>query len=189
MATNHVRLWALGAFAALATGCAQFKAGPYGSDYQALDRLKASKPATVAIGAVQPTDPQHKVNNLSLRGAALVSPSGTFSKYLEDALASDLKEISVLDPASKTRLDATIAHNEINVAGFTVGTGAMEVELTVARDGRQRLRKKYQANTTFESSFAGNVAIPAGQAAYGGLVRELLKTVYSDPQFIAAIGK
>jgi hypothetical protein len=33
----------------------------------------------------------------------------------------------------------------------------------------------------------GTVAIPAGQAAYPQLVRELLRKVYADPQFLAAL--
>ena len=65
----------------------------------------------------------------------------------------------------------------------------MEVELTVTRDDTRRLRKTYTARTTFESSFAGAVAIPKGQLEYANLVRTLLRQVYTDPAFIAAVGK
>lgn len=65
----------------------------------------------------------------------------------------------------------------------------MEVELTVTRDGSQRLYKSYAARTTFESSFAGAVAIPKGQIEYPNLVRALLREVYSDPEFVVALGK
>ncbi|MDM0111785.1 hypothetical protein QTI66_06460 [Variovorax sp. J22R133] len=184
------RLHGLGmcALAVFATGCAQLKAPPYAADYEALDRLRATKPAAIAVATVQPTDPNDRVNNLSLRGARLVSPSGTFSRYLEDALIRDLKEVSAYDAQSKTRLDARILKNDINVAGIVTGTGFMEVEMVATRDGQQRLKKTYKANTSFESSLAGIVAIPAGQAAYSNLARALLREVYSDPQFIAAIG-
>jgi len=189
MAISRLRGVALCALAVIATGCAQYKAPPYATDYEALDRLKAAKPSSVAVTAFQPTDPQHAVNNLSLRGARLTSPSGTFAKYLEDALIRDLKEISAFDPASGTRIEATILVNAIDISGFVTGTGAMEVELTVVRRGQRALRKTYKANTTFESSFAGIVAIPAGQAAYTDLARTLLRAVYADPQFVTAIGK
>lgn len=175
--------------AVLSTGCAQYKAPPYAANYESLDRLKASKPSGVAVGTIQPTTADHHVNNLSLRGARLVSASGTFSKYLEDALIGDFKEISAYDSSSKTRLDATILNNEVSIGGFVTGTGFIKINLVVARDGQQRLSKTYQSNTSFDSSFAGNVAIPAGQAAYTNLVRTLLSNVYSDPQFIAALGK
>lgn len=187
MAISRLLSVALCALAVFTTGCAQLKAASYAADYEALDRLKASKPMAVSVGTVQPTDPNDAVNNLSLRGARLTSPTGTFSKYLEDALVRDLKEASAFDAASNTKLDIRILGNEINVGGVVTGTGSMEIELTVTRAGTQRLHKKYTANTRFESSFAGIVAIPAGQAAYPDLVRTMLRTVYSDPQFVAAI--
>lgn len=187
MAVTRMHGLAFSALAVLATGCAQLKAPPYAADYEALDRLKASKPASVAVVKVQPTDPNDPVNNLSLRGARLISPSGTFAKYLEDALVNDLKEVSAYDAKSGTRIDARILNNEISVANIVTGTGAMEVQIEVTREGAQRLKKIYKANTSFESSFAGIVAIPAGQAAYSDLVRTLLRQVYSDPQFTAAL--
>ena len=189
MAITRMHGVAFCALAVLATGCAQLKAPPYAADYEALDRLKASKPSAVAVVKVQPTDPNDPVNNLSLRGARLVSPSGTFAKYLEDALVGDLKEVSAYDAKSRTRIDARILGNEISVANIVTGTGAMEVQIEVTREGVQRLKKTYKANTSFESSFAGIVAIPAGQAAYSDLVRTLLRQVYSDPQFAAALGQ
>jgi len=183
-----VRLINVCATAMLATGCAQLVAPPYSSDYQSLDNLKRAHADRVSVATVQPTDPKSPVNNLSLRGAGLQSASGTFAKYLEDALVGDLKEISLYDPAARTRIDAVIQKNEIAVSNIATGSGSMEVELTVVRDGKQRLRKVYSAQTSFESSFAGAVAIPKGQSEYPNLVRTLLGNVYSDPAFIKAIG-
>jgi len=80
-----------------------------------------------------------------------------------------------------------LLNNEIAVGGIATGSGFMEVELTVTRKGEQRLKKKYTARTSFESSFAGAVAIPKGQSEYPILVRALLREVYSDPQFVSAI--
>lgn len=178
---------ALLVLAAMTTGCAPLHAPPYSTDYEALDRLKAGKPAAVMVGTVQPTDPNHHVNAISLRGAGLRSASGTFARYLEDALIRDLKEISAFAPDSATRLDATIVANDVSVGNIATGTGTMQVALTIKRGNQQRLAKTYKAGITFESSFAGIVAIPAGQAAYPQLVRALLREVYSDPEFIAAI--
>ena len=186
---RHLRLMPLCAAALLASGCAQYLAGPYSADYQALDRMKAAKPGTAAVATVQPVEPAHPVNRLSLRGAVLVSPSGTFAKYLENALIADLKEAQAYDPASRTVLSAVILKNDLDIAGFSTGTASMEIQLSVKRDGQPRLDKRYQAGISFESHFMGNIALPAGQAAYAGVVRELLRNVYADPQFVAAIGK
>jgi len=172
--------------AALATGCAQLGAPPYAADYEALDRLEAHSPGKVAVGKVQPTDPNDTVNALRLRRARLVSPSGTFAQYLEDALMRDLGEISIYDPKAPTRIAARILVNELDL-GVINGSGRMDVEVTVTRNAAQRLRKTYRGEIAFDSSYANIVAVPAGQAAYPRLVRALLRQVYADPQFVAAI--
>lgn len=172
----------------LTAGCAPLMAPPYAADYEALDRLEATRPGMVAIAKAQPADPEDKVNTLSLRRARLVSPSGSFAQYLEDALMRDLGEISAYDPKATTRIAARILVNDIDL-GVINGSGRMDVEVTVMREATQRLRKTYRAETTFDSSYASIVAVPAGQAAYPRLVRALLRTVYADPQFVAAIGR
>ncbi len=187
MKTSRMRSATLVILVAMLAGCAQLQAPPYSTDFEALDRLKAAKPAAVMVAPVQPTDPDHRVNQIALRGAGMRSPSGTFARYLEDALVQDLKEISAFAPDAKTRLDATILTNDISVGNIATGTGTMEVALTITRDGRQRLAKTYKADISFESSFAAIVAVPAGQAAYPQLVRAMLREIYSDPQFVTAI--
>lgn len=189
MATIRIGGWMLCGLVIMATGCAQLKAPPYTADYPALDQLKASKPGPVAVNTVQPTDPNDALNNLSLRGTRLVSPSGTFAKYLESALINDLREVSAYDAASHTKIDARILGNDISVSNIITGTGTMEVRIEVRREDELRLRKNYKANISFESSFAGAVAIPAGQAAYPALTRALLQQVYSDPEFKVAISR
>jgi len=180
----------IGALAAavLATGCAPLLAPPYAADYETLDRLEATRPGMVALAKAQPSDTNDKVNTVRLRSARLLSPSGSFAQYLQDAMMRDLGEISVYDPKAPTRIAARVLVNEIDL-GVINGAGRMEVEITVTRDATQRLRKTYRAETAFDSSYASIVAVPAGQAAYPRLVRALLRQVYADPQFVAAIGR
>lgn len=177
----------LAAVVAGLTGCAGFVAGPYNPDYATLDELKAARPGKVQVAEVQPTDPAAPVNRITLRGSSLVSPHTTFANYLQQALLRDLSDIGALDAKSDTRIEARVLKNDIDVSGFSVGTGVMDVELVVRRGGSERLRKIYQASTQFESSFAGAIAIPKGQMEYARLVQALLKQVYADPQFVAAI--
>ncbi|WP_395318352.1 hypothetical protein [Variovorax sp. UC74_104] len=175
------------AAAVLATGCAPLLTPPYAADYETLDKLEATRPGMVALAKAQPTDADDKVNTVRLRSARLLSPSGSFAQYLQDAMMRDLSEISVYDPKAPTRIAARVLANEIDL-GVINGAGRMEVEITVTRDTTQRLRKTYRAETAFDSSYANIVAVPAGQAAYPRLVRALLRQVYADPQFVAAIG-
>lgn len=176
------------AAAVLATGCAPLLAPPYAADYETLDRLEATRPGMVALAKAQPSDANDKVNTVRLRSARLLSPSGSFAQYLQDAMMRDLGEISVYNPKAPTRIAARVLVNEIDL-GVINGAGRMEVEITVTRDATQRLRKTYRAETAFDSSYASIVAVPAGQAAYPRLVRALLRQVYADPQFVAAIGR
>jgi hypothetical protein len=67
------------------------------------------------------------------------------------------------------------------------GTGEIEATVTVKRDSQVRYEKVKSAKITFESSFAGAVAIPAGRRAYPELVQKFLAALYADPDFIAAL--
>lgn len=186
---SSVRLLASCLVVAVFSGCSTLAPPPYSADYQILDQLKKQPLEKVAVGAFQPRDPDAPVNKISLRAAKLAGPKGTFAQYLEDALIQDLKDIAAFDAAAGTRIDATILKNDIDVSGFSTGTGRMDVEVTVTRNAKTSLKATYSASTTFDSSFAGAVAIPKGQAEYGNLVRTLLGKVYADPQFINALKK
>jgi hypothetical protein len=177
------------ATALLVSGCASFTAPTYSPHYEMIDRLKKIEIEKLSVGEVQPRDPNASVNQISLRGASLTSPSGTFASYLENAIRSDLMEMGWYDPTSTTRLDATILKNDIDVSGFSTGHGVMEVYLTISKNGTLTFKKVYVANTRFGSSLLGAVAVPKGQMEYPNLVRALLQKVYGDPAFIEAVKK
>jgi hypothetical protein len=141
----------------------------------------------MSLGEVQPTDPAAAVNRITLRGASLTPPNGTYSKYLEEAIRSDLTEMGFYDPSSKTRIDVTILKNDINVAGIVTGYGVIEINLKISKGGSIVLEKPYAAQTEFESSFAAATAVPKGQGEYPNLIRTLLQKVYSDPTFLEVV--
>lgn len=171
------------------SACSSLVAPPYSADFEALDRLKKQSLQKVAVETVQPVNPDAPVNRISLRAASMVGPKGSFAKYLEDALVQDLQEISLYDATAGLRIEATLLKNEIDISGFSTGAGRMEAELSVKRAAGLVYKKTYSAATQFESSFAGNVAIPRGQIEYSNLVRALLGQVYADPDFINALKK
>lgn len=177
------------ATALLISGCASFTAPTYSPHYETIDRLKKIAIDKMSVGEVQPRDPNASVNQITLRGAMLTSPSGTFASYFENAIRSDLMEMGLYNPTSTTQINATILKNDIDISGFGTGYGVMEVKLTINKNGALAFEKVYSANTQFESSFAGAVAIPKGQSEYPNLVRALLQNVYSDAAFIEAVKK
>lgn len=168
-------------------GCVGIKTPTYSSDYVAIDALKAYKLKKIAVEDVAPKDVEDKVNKITLRGANLVVENGTFATYLQNALINDLKEISIYDKNSSTKLNVTILKNDIDVSSFSTGIGEMEIALRVDGANGVLIEKNYSAVTQFDSAFGAIVAVPKGQSEYPKLVQKLLATVYGDPQFINAI--
>ncbi|MEQ1661814.1 MAG: hypothetical protein ABL877_03880 [Thiobacillus sp.] len=174
--------------AATLSGCA-LNVPSYSPRYEVIDQLKKKSINKLSVGDFQPVDPKADVNRITLRGSPLQPESGTYADYLENALRSDLSEIGVYDPASGTRLDATLLKNDIDVSGFSTATGVISVRLNVSQQSKQVFEKIYMANIQFDSSFVGAVAIPRGQAEYPNLVRTLLQQIYLDSAFIEAVKK
>lgn len=186
----RIRTLLLGFILALfMAGCMSLKVPPYSPSYEFIDGLKGKSLEKIAVGEVQPRDSNSPVNKITLRGSLLSVQDGTFASYLEDAIKSDLREIGILDQNSKINLNAILIKNDIDVSGLSTGTGVMEVSITIRKDGNVIFDKPYSVQTTFQSSFAGAVAIPKGQSEYPLLVRTLLEKMYADPEFFNAIKK
>lgn len=175
--------------APLVAGCMSLTVPPYSPSYEFIDGLKGKSLEKIAVGEVQPRDPNSPVNKITLRGSSLSVQDGTFASYLEEAIKSDLREIGILDRNSSIKLDANILRNDIDVSSLSTGTGIMEISLVIRRDGNVTFERPYSVQTTFQSSFAGAVAIPKGQNEYPVLVRTLLEKIFADPEFFNAIKK
>lgn len=169
------------------SGCATFAVPAYSPDYPTLDRLKTARLAPVAIQPFAPQDPAAPVNVLTLRGAPFAPAKGTFAGYIETAMRQDLAELRRLDPQAPTQLSATLLRNDFDFSGLSVGTGTIELRVVITRAGQTRLDKTYSASGQYESHLAANVAVPRAQAEYPSLVRRLLRNVYADAAFIAAL--
>ncbi len=178
----------LSALIALTTGCT-IMAPSYTPSYTVLDALKRQHLRNIAIAQVDPKDPNAGVNKISLRGSKLTSTSGSYAQYLEDAIKSDLIEAMMLDPNSTFRLSATLLKNDIDVSGFITGTGTIEAKFSINREGITLFDKTVAAETQFESSFVGAIAIPKAQIEYPNLVRALLTKLYTDKEFVHVLQK
>ena len=176
------------ALIALTTGCT-IMAPSYTPDYTVLDALKRQQLEKIAIEPVEPKNPKAGINSISLRGSQLTSTSGSYAQYLEDAIKSDLNEAKMLDPNSTFRLSATLLKNDIDVTGFSTGIGTIEAKFSINRKSITLFDKTIAAETEFESSFAGAVAIPKAQTEYPNLVRALLNKLYTDKEFVHVLQK
>ena len=171
----------------LTSGCT-FMAPSYTPDYSALDSFKRQKLSKIALEPVEPKDLNAKVNNISLRGSTLLSPSGSYAQYLEDAIKSHFTDANILDQNSLVTNSFTPKKMTL-MSSFSNGYGIIEAKFNVNRDGIAVFNKRIAEQTVFESSIAGAVAIPKGQGEYPNLVRALLKKLYADKEFINALTK
>lgn len=179
-------LLALLVFTAL-SGCA-LTAPNYSVSVENAQTLRDSGANKTRVGKFQ-ADPKTGNNEaISLRGSTMASPvGGKFTEYLEDAIKSDLNAARIFDEKSAIEISGVLIQNDVSVGSISEGTGIMEARVIVKRDNQTRFDKVKSANITFESSFAGAVAIPKGVQSYPGLVQKFLSVVYSDKEFIEAL--
>jgi len=165
-----------------------YKVPPYSPNYEFIDGLKGRSVEKIAVGEVQPRDPNSPVNKITHRviegEISLSVRDGTFADYLEEAIKYDLREIGILDQGSRIQLNATIIRNDVNLSKFSRGTGVMEVNITIGKDGNVTFDRPYSVQTKF---LAG--PLEYRHSEYPVLVRTLLEKVYADPEFFNAIKK
>ena len=173
-----------------AGGCTTMAMAPsYNPSVENIQKLRDSGAAPARVGTFEAKLVSGQRDDyIQLRASSMESPYGArFTAYIEKALEADLAAAQLLDEKSNGVIAGVVTRNDVSVGSFTEGTGEIEATVTVKRDGQVRYEKVKSAKITFESSFAGAVAIPAGRRAYPELVQKFLATLYADPDFIAAL--
>lgn len=169
------------------SGCT-LMAPEYGSSVENLQALRLSGDSKVAVAQFSAKDnDESKVNEISLRGSSLVSPYGSYARYLQESLTRDLRDTGRLDPQAKVSVSGVLLKNALDGSGIETGTADMECRFTVQRGERISYDKVHSAHHEWPSAFAGATAIPAAQQNYPVTVQKLLNSLYSDPEFTQAI--
>lgn len=179
----------IAAFAVVvASGCAQM-APNYSPSVEGIQKMRDSGASKVRVGTFEAKlVAGHKNDAIGLRASTMESPyGGKFTSYLEEALKSELQAAKLLDDKSTIEIGGVMTKNDVDISGFSQGSAEIEARVTVKKSGQVRFDKVKYTRTTFESSFAGAIAIPAGRNAYPELVRTFLAGLYGDPDFIAAL--
>lgn len=129
-----------------------------------------------------------EVGSISLRGNSLSSPyDKDLVHYLQVALESELSKAGLLSDNSNKKISALIEKNDIDASGFSVAQGVISAKFTVTKDGQSIYQQTIDVQQEWESSFMGAIAIPNAAEQYPKLVQGLLKKLYSDKAFIAAL--
>lgn len=124
---------------------------------------------------------------ISIRGNTLRSPFGnSFSAYLRESLATDLRAAGLLDPGAAIVISGQLTESDISVPIGTAN-GAVSAKFEVTRGGRPLYAKELRARASWEAPFNGFEAVPMALNRYQVLYRDLTATLLSDPEFQAAV--
>ncbi|MGS2721011.1 hypothetical protein [Paraglaciecola aestuariivivens] len=167
----------------LLSGCS-IVAPTYQVSIDNIQQIKQSKIEPVAVNEISS---QKSLNSISLRGTQLKSNTGTFGTYITNAIIEELKLAKAYNPLSNKIITGELVANDIDVAGFSTGTGVVAVKFVVTQDNVEIFQKTIQAENKFDSSFMGAVAIPNAQNSYSDLIQTLLNKLFSDPEFLSAV--
>lgn len=175
----------------LVTGCAQLTMGPPAASIDNTMKLRAANPAPVSVGKFTPA-PGLGAGldvSLSIRGGNSVNPptGGSFSQYLGETLAAELRGAGLLDPGAGIVISGALTKNELSTAGS--GSGALGARFVVTREGVVRFERELTVTANWESSFIASIAVPAAALEYQGLYRKLVTALLDDADFRKAIAR
>lgn len=172
----------------LLAGCATQQAPPYAPSVENAHALRDSGAGVAKVGKFR-ADPKTGNNDyISLRGLPLTSPvGGKYTDYIEEALRSELRAARLLDDKAAVEITGFLMKNDVDISGAKEGWAEIEARVIVRRGGQVRFNKVKYAKTTFESSFAGAVAMPRGAQSYPEVVRKFMSVLFSDQDFISAL--
>lgn len=182
---SYTKLVSAGAVVALLFGCTTVMPPPMasGENSQAL-RAANLAPANVGTFKLAAGRPPSLDTQLSggLRGSNVAAPSGSYSQHLKDALKAELQSAGLLDLQSKYVIDGQLTDSKVDAAIGT-GTSRLAARFQVRRDSQVLYDKELVAEDSWDSSFAGAIAIPRAIERYGATYRILVGKLLNDSDF------
>ena len=160
-----------------------------GENSQAL-RAANLAPANVGTFKLASERPALMNTELSggLRGGNVGAPSGSYSQHLKDTLKAELQSAGLLDLQSGYVIEGQLTDSKVDAAIGT-GTARLAARFQVLREGRTLFDKELVAEDSWDSSFAGAIAIPRAIEHYGGLYKSLVGKLLNDSDFRRALAR
>jgi len=156
----------------------------YEPSYENVQQLKQTPPLQSISNAQVTAAPGQ--GSLTVRANPIRSPSGSIPLHIQEAINEELRRAGLLDPQAERHLNVLLVKNELT-AGASTGTGQLAAHFTLLKGNEVVYDATKDVNHEWNSSFIGVIAIPNAANAYNPMVRDLLKSLYSDPQFIQAL--
>lgn len=177
----------------LAAGLAGCAIAPMGQPIPSVQNVAKARAAAIpplALGEFKlaPGKPPGLDQSVSIRTNRIHSPFGSsFSSYLKETLAADLRTAGLLDPNSPFVLSGQLTESQLEVP-VGAANAAVAARLILTRAGVRVYDRELRASSTWQAPFVGAEAIPMGINRYTSLYRQLASDLLDDPQFRAALG-
>jgi hypothetical protein len=177
------------AVAAVLTGCAIAPMGSPIPSVQNIGKARAAGMAPIALGEFRLAagKPVALDQSISIRTNTIHSPYGSsFSSYLKETIATDLRAAGLLDEAAPIVLSGQLVDSQIDVPAGTA-RAVLAAVFTVTRGGAPVYERELRVQDVWQASFIGAEAVPMGMNHYGQLYRRLTGELLDDPLFRAAV--
>lgn len=173
--------------AAITSGCGTV-APQYSASMDNVQLLKEAGEISAKVSKFDFIQGPGNYNPISLRGGRMSSPyENSYSIYLTEAIKQELSLAGKLKPDADIEISGALLKNEINIAGFSIGTGDIQARFIVKKGSVVRYDQTKSVHHQWDSSFVGAVAIPRGQQQYPNLVQKLLASLYADRSFLDSL--
>jgi len=170
------------------TGCAAIKMPAPSPSAANAEKLRTTKLAPAQLGTFKLAagKPADMDTSMSFRAASMNPTNGSFAGQLRDEIAAELSAAGLLDSKSGIVIEGQLTDSTVET-GMSTGKGRLAARIQVKRDGQTLFDKEMVAESTWESSFVGAVAIPAAINQYGALYKTLVGKLFDDADFKRAM--
>jgi hypothetical protein len=167
--------------------CASINASSYTPSVENIETLKSAGPLQTRVRTFSADTTTDNPYPVQVRAARMVSPvGGSFGAYVSNALATELAMSDAVSPDARVEISGALLKNDVDAA-VGQGTGTVSVRFVVRRGTQVVYDSVKTATDHWDSSFMGNIAIPAATAAYPHIIQKLLASLYADPLFLASV--
>jgi hypothetical protein len=177
------KLYLVAPFVLLLQGCGVTMAR-YEANYQNVQQLKQNAPLQAVREAQVQADAGQ--GSLMVRLNPISSPAGNIPLHIQTAINDELRHAGLLDPEADRQLHVQLVKSQLN-SGVANGHGELAARFTLRQGDQVLYESTKDVTRDWGSSFFGPIAIPTAANNYNPMLQALLKSLYSDPQFVQAL--
>ena len=156
----------------------------YVGSLQNLQTLRATGAQGFSVGNFADAPSANPPGSVRARIWILQPPNNeSFSGYLKEALISELESAGRYRADSSLSIGGVLLDNRLDASGVNFGTAVLSVRFNVTNAGSTVYEKTLTAESRWDSSFFGAIAVPAAIRNYVGTFHKLLYQLFADPEF------